>query len=72
MICIRQGLRKYQYKDKHKDKYNDKYKYKNKQQTYDVICFWKALCAPPTESPRYVGTRNICKITPVSRNLYHI
>ena len=41
MICVRQGLRKYQYKDKHKDKYNDKDKYKNNRQTYDVICFWK-------------------------------
>ena len=43
MICVRQGLRKYKYKDKHKDKYKDiyKYKYNNSLQTYDVICFWK-------------------------------
>ena len=47
MMCGRQGLRKYKYKDKHrdkhKDKYNDKYKdnYKNNQETYNVICFWK-------------------------------
>ena len=30
MICGRQGLGKYKYKDKHKDKYKDKYKYKDK------------------------------------------
>ena len=47
MICVRQGLRKYKYKDKQTDKYKDNYKdkykdkYKNKRQTYDVICFWK-------------------------------
>ena len=33
MICGRQHLRKYKYKDKDK--------YKNNRQTYDVICFWK-------------------------------
>ena len=37
MICVRQGLRKYQYKDK----YNDKDKYKNNRQSSDVVCFWK-------------------------------
>ena len=43
MMCVRQGPRKYKYKDKHKDKHKDKYKdkYKNSRQTYDVICFWK-------------------------------
>ena len=30
MICVRQGLRKYKYKDKHKDKYKDKHKDKHK------------------------------------------
>ena len=30
MICGRQGLIKYKYKDKHKDKYKDKYKDKDK------------------------------------------
>ena len=32
MICVRQGLRKYKYKDKHRDKHKDKYndKYKDK------------------------------------------
>ena len=38
MMCGRQGLRKYKYKDKHrdkhKDKYNDKYKYKYKNTTH--------------------------------------
>ena len=43
MMCSRQGLRKYNYKDKHRDKHKDKYKdkYKNNRQTYDIICFWK-------------------------------
>ena len=43
MIWVRQGRRKYKYKDKdkHKDKYIYKDKYKNNPQTYDVICFGK-------------------------------
>ena len=32
MICGRQGLIKYKYKDKHKDKYKDKDKYKYTRQ----------------------------------------
>ena len=39
MICSRQGLRKYKYKDKQKEKYNDKYK--NNRHAYDIICFCK-------------------------------
>ena len=29
MVHVRQGLRKYKYKDKHKDKYTDEYKDKD-------------------------------------------
>jgi len=43
MICVRQGLRKYKYKDKHKDKYKYKDKYKNNRQTYDVICLYEKV-----------------------------
>ena len=35
MICDRQGLRKYKYKDKHEEKY------KNNRQAYGIICFWR-------------------------------
>ena len=35
MICVRQGLRKYQYKDKHKDKY--KYKYTQQPRLFYVF-----------------------------------
>ena len=39
MICDRQGLGKYKYKDKHKEQYKDKYK--NNPHAYDIRCFWK-------------------------------
>ena len=41
IVYVRQGLRKYKYKDKHKDKYKGIYKdkYNKSWQTYDVICY---------------------------------